>query len=248
MQHYDIYTSESPENPVFHVQAKGSGKKEKYRTVFQTVVLDANGSVKSILPTSDNRVVAYVQPLDNDIVLASTKAQAQASSNTTPGPSGASVNVEGTATSVSAGTVVATASLTAGRYLVNWLLELTGGTPATADTNNMGLYLGGVLVMGGVIRGTSSDQNQTDVSVEVPSAGSALTIQAIGNGTSAVTYVGQFSAVPSLPVQAQYPSGALIPVANNAPYTVTHSDTVWAAATTTVVPSRVSITAVYCDD
>lgn len=96
-------------------------KRKNRRTVFETVVLTANEPVQIILPSSDARVKAYIQPLDNDIVLTSSKAQAQASANTetnVPFPSGtylpksntAPYPVEGNDAVYAAATTTATSS------------------------------------------------------------------------------------------------------------------------------------------
>lgn len=86
---------ETYEGPPVHVHIVSSGvaprpRKQK-RTVFSTVVLTANEPVQEILPKSENRVCAYVQAIDNDIVLATTFAQGQSKANTAtsvPFPSG----------------------------------------------------------------------------------------------------------------------------------------------------------------
>ena len=65
-------------------------RKQK-RTVFNTVVLTAGEPVQEILPKSEKRICAYVQAIDNDIVLASSLAQGQSRTNTAasvPSPSG----------------------------------------------------------------------------------------------------------------------------------------------------------------
>lgn len=61
------------------------------RAVYQTVVLTANDPVQDILPADPDREVAYVQALDNDIVIASTKGVAGSAVNTVasaPNPDG----------------------------------------------------------------------------------------------------------------------------------------------------------------
>ena len=66
-------------------------KKRQKRTVFNTVILTSADSVQQLLPQSDLRVCAYVQAIDNDVVLASSVSQGQAKSNTASGvpfPSG----------------------------------------------------------------------------------------------------------------------------------------------------------------
>lgn len=73
------------------VHPEAPARKQR-RTVFNTVVLTANEPVQEILPKSENRYCAYVQAIDNDIVLASNLAQGQAKVNTAasvPSPSGA---------------------------------------------------------------------------------------------------------------------------------------------------------------
>lgn len=55
------------------------------RAVYQTVTLTANDPVQPILPADPSREIAYVQALDNDIVIAGTRGIAGSAVNTTAG-------------------------------------------------------------------------------------------------------------------------------------------------------------------
>jgi hypothetical protein len=72
------------------VAAAPKRRKQK-RTVCNTAVLTSTEPVQEILPKSDKRVVAFVQALDNDVVIVTSISQGQAKSNTAtnvPYPSG----------------------------------------------------------------------------------------------------------------------------------------------------------------
>lgn len=49
---------------------------KQYRTVFMTITLTADDPVQPLLPASDDREIAYVQALDNDITLGNSRGTA----------------------------------------------------------------------------------------------------------------------------------------------------------------------------
>lgn len=66
--------------------------RRRHRTIFRTAILTPADPVQEILPASDNRVIAWIQPLDAFIVLGRDQGEAGASANTVPSvpnPSGA---------------------------------------------------------------------------------------------------------------------------------------------------------------
>jgi hypothetical protein len=76
------------------------GAAPRLRTSYETFVLTANDPAQCILPEDDRRVCAYVQAIDNDIVLGPTKAVVNNPVNTVanvPQPNGAYVPKANTA-------------------------------------------------------------------------------------------------------------------------------------------------------
>jgi hypothetical protein len=59
-----------------------AAKKCRRKSVYQTILLTANDPVQQILEPSDNRVIAWVQPIDQDVVLTANKGDGQSSRNT----------------------------------------------------------------------------------------------------------------------------------------------------------------------
>lgn len=75
-------------------------KRELHRTEYLTVVLTADDPVQQLLPQSPNRVCAWLQALDNDVVIGKDTSQAGAATNTVasnPRPSGAVIPKANTA-------------------------------------------------------------------------------------------------------------------------------------------------------
>ncbi len=219
--------------------------RRRYRTVFQTIVLTPAEPAQPILPQSDDRHCAWIQALDNDIVLTGTLGQAQAPGNAA-GPSAASINANAQANAPGAGQVITSAFLPAGTYTVAWAVGL-GGTTGGPEVNNFQMFLGATPVLISM-NGSSSGSiySQPAVTIVVPAGGATLSIQAIALSTPASIYRAQFAAVPLGPAgSGPFPSGTLIPKANTAPYPVQESGVVYAGATNAAVNSRVAVTAVY---
>lgn len=87
----DTYTPVKVHIASSDVHQPVSRSERQKRTVFLTAVLTASEPVQEILPKSEKRICAYVQAIDNDIVLATSLAQGQSRTNTAasvPSPSG----------------------------------------------------------------------------------------------------------------------------------------------------------------
>lgn len=74
------------------VHVTGAAKSRRKLTRFETYVLTASDPAQCILPESEDRICAYVQAIDNDIVLGPTKGVVAAAVNivvNVPSPNGA---------------------------------------------------------------------------------------------------------------------------------------------------------------
>jgi len=111
--------------------------------------------------------------------------------------SSSSIEATGVVASPGAGTVIATAVVPAGEYVANTMFNI-GGTAGAADSNNVGLYVNGVLVQTLVIGSgsTANNQQQIPITLNIPAGGATVTLQAIAAG-SVATYRAGFSLIPS---------------------------------------------------
>lgn len=66
--------------------ASGPRRRRSRRVVYRTVVLTADDPTQEILPASSSRVCAYLQALDNDVMLGPDDATVRAKGNTAAAP------------------------------------------------------------------------------------------------------------------------------------------------------------------
>lgn len=97
---------------------------------------------------------------------------------------------EGSAVAPAAGAAIVTiAGLSAGTYDVTWQVALQGAA-AAGDANNFILKNGVTNVLGSINPGAAGTYPQNGARIVVPQGGS-VSINAIGAGTAAVTYLAQ---------------------------------------------------------
>ena len=61
-------------------------RNKRYRAVYETIILNASDPVKQLLPASDTREIAYILPLDFDVVIGKDNGTVQAGANTAQSP------------------------------------------------------------------------------------------------------------------------------------------------------------------
>lgn len=116
---------------------------------------------------------------------------------------GSSVNGSGTASAPAAGATIASITLPAGSYTVQWELGLSG-TLAAADADNLGLFVGATQVATSENQGAAGNWPQVPVAIEVASGGTTVALKAIGAGTAGSVYTASLSAQFSVAL-ASYP-------------------------------------------
>lgn len=101
---------------------------------------------------------------------------------------GPSQDNTGNAAAPAAGATIASLTLPAGEYAVNWTVEL-GGTPGAGDLDNFGLFVGANQVAQSVNPGAvGGPWPQLAENVVIPAGGAVLAVKAIGIGTAGSTY------------------------------------------------------------
>lgn len=111
---------------------------------------------------------------------------------TPPAGTYTSATTEGSQTSPGAATTITSQALGGGSYSVQWGVQL-GGTVATVDANNFGLYNGASLVATSLNSGVAGTYPQPAEVVAVASGGATLAVKAIGNATSGAIYNAQLT-------------------------------------------------------
>ncbi len=241
-----------------------AGKRKPTRTVYRTYVLSGTVKALPILQASPRRRSAMIQALDNDIVIAETRATVERTENTDG--QAAAVVVE-TPADPAAGATYSYTMPAAGRLRS---LSWTFTSDAVAATRSQDLVIansaGDTLwqqaasgsiaasqvsyVSLGETWGTLKEQGAGLSSSSLPDlqlqAGDTIqiSIQNIDPGD-------QISAIViglELSTATPEPQGTLIPARNTAPWPVDDTGSVWAGVTTTASPSRVAVTAVYEED
>lgn len=119
----------------------------------------------------------------------------------------AEASASGTVTSAGALATIASVSLAPGTYTLAWTVGLTGGTPAAADANNFGLYVGGVRQEASVNPGALGEWQQQPVTITLTNT-TTVAVESIGAGTASVVYSAELAATP-IPVTD--PTGQLQP-------------------------------------
>lgn len=115
--------------------------------------------------------------------------------SSTPGlQQGISQSAQGQQTAPAAGTTIASMTLAAGKWTVQWSI-LFEGTPAVAEVDNLQLTLGAAVVA------TSDNADASEFVyvqlaqvIDVPAGGATLAMKNIGVATAAVTYVANITA------------------------------------------------------
>jgi hypothetical protein len=210
---------------------------------YETVVLTAKDPVQSILAEDEDREIAYVQALDNDIVIGPKNVVAVAGNQTADMTLGSESDF-GSVANPQASAVIASIALTPGTWDLELILEL-GGTLTVADEDNMQLVQGTV-VLGqmtlNIETASSAPNPPRRYRVSIPNGGAAVAIQAIGNasGASAV-YRAQITATPAWGNTLSQPNGTLIPARNTTPYPVRDNGPLFAGVTTIETNSRVAV-------
>ena len=103
--------------------------------------------------------------------------------------------------------IIATISLAPGTYSIAWEVGLTAGTPAAADANNFGLFVGGTQQESSVNPSALGEWQQEPITVTV-TATTAVTVRAVGAGTAGVSYSAE---VVATPIPVTDPTGQLQP-------------------------------------
>lgn len=119
----------------------------------------------------------------------------------------AEASASGQVTSAGALATIASVSLAPGTYTLAWTAGLTGGTPAAADANNFGLYVGGVRQEASVNPGALGEFQQQPVTITLTNT-TTVAVESIGAGTASVVYSAELVATP-IPVTD--PTGQLQP-------------------------------------
>lgn len=119
----------------------------------------------------------------------------------------AEASASGTVTSAGALATIASVSLAPGTYTLAWTVGLTGGTPAAADANNFGLYVGGTRQEASVNPGALGEWQQQPVTITLTNT-TTVAVESIGAGTASVVYSAELAATP-IPVTD--PTGQLQP-------------------------------------
>lgn len=111
----------------------------------------------------------------------------------TPGIVPASITGYGQQTSPAAGTTILSEPVPAGDWQVQWSVE-SGGTTGANENNNYGLYQGSALLLQSE-NGTTAGQPypQPPVTIEVPTAGSTISVKNINIGTTGAIYEAQLA-------------------------------------------------------
>lgn len=108
------------------------------------------------------------------------------------------IDVLGSATTPGAGTAIATTgTLPSGLYEVVVTTSLEGTIAAATDENNFQLQVGATVLGGLSSEGVVGVPFENPmIPVTVPAAGAAITVNAIGAGTSGAVYKAQITATP----------------------------------------------------
>lgn len=127
------------------------------------------------------------RPSRNRAVIYNPQSQAQGTSGQTTG----TLNVTAPAQTI------ASLTLPAGTYAINWALIL-GGVPTASDDNNVQLLVGSTVVAT-VNNGStvSFPYPQLPLTVTIPAGGAVLSAQSVGAGSAAATYRVQLNASAS---------------------------------------------------
>jgi hypothetical protein len=104
---------------------------------------------------------------------------------------------EGSASAPAAGTAIASISLAPGTYTLGWTVGLDSGSPASADTNNFGLYAGATLEGQSVNPAALGSWAQQAVEITL-TATTTVAVKAVGSATAAVVYAADVTATPVL--------------------------------------------------
>lgn len=111
--------------------------------------------------------------------------------------------VTGKASAPAAGTVIADAGNQGGELPdIEWTVALSG-TPAAADANNFGLYVGGTLIATADNPGAVGSYPQVDVPDAIGFF-EDIQVKAIGAATAGTIYSAQIAVTPSVRGQATY--------------------------------------------
>jgi hypothetical protein len=115
--------------------------------------------------------------------------------SSTPGlQQGISQSAQGQQTAPAAGTTIASMTLSAGKWVVQWSI-LFEGTPAVAEVDNLQLVLGAnVIAISSNADASEFVYIQLAQVIDVPAGGATLAMKNIGVGTAAVTYVANMTA------------------------------------------------------
>ena len=113
----------------------------------------------------------------------------------------------GTAAAPGALATITSVSLVPGTYTLAWTVGLTAGTPAAADANNFGLYVGATRQEASVNPFALGEWQQQPVTVTV-TATTTVAVESIGAATAGVTYSAELTATP---VPATSPDDPLLP-------------------------------------
>jgi hypothetical protein len=209
-------------------------------TLSTTTTTSEGTGIAELLPADPLRARATILPVDEDIVICHSRAQANDAANQA-GSSIATVNAFGaTAANPAAGTTVATtASLPAGTYTVMVWLGL-GGTVNAGDGSNMQLQVGGTVIGTLLYNGstTAVQVAQGPFTVVVPAGGATVSVVTINNAANvAAIYRAQIIATPAANTVAS-PNGAYQPA--RIPREIRTTRRMWVAAVT-ANPTRISV-------
>ena len=102
---------------------------------------------------------------------------------------------------------ITSVSLVPGTYTLAWTVGLTAGTPAAADANNFGLYVGATRQEASVNPGALGEWQQQSITLTL-TANTTVAVESIGAATAGVGYSAELTATP-IPVTD--PTGQLQP-------------------------------------
>jgi hypothetical protein len=205
---------------------------------FTFVIPPGSANATMILPEDPDRLRAVLQVNGSSVVLCNSQSAAQAAGNIAP--SSASVMNAGSVTGPTAGQAITSITIPfSGVWQIGWTVGL-GGTTAGADRNNFQLQQG-VSVLLTSMNASGTGTQSTEPTVTLPlSAGTVISVNAIGAGTGTAIYSAQLVAVPVTNPVPSTPAGFIV-AKNTSPPPLESQSPVWAVNTDPSTTAYVSV-------